>query len=146
RDSFRGENGVFAPSVMTGNKRLRVCLAVSRMWKYRSVLIPVRIREHVITNYRWQIVASGNKLTESSLGRAEGVEFLYGKATFGVSALEVGEFRKEIVNDPGRDGVVDPGHDFDVARVESDLPLVGRRDNNLPTDEFTPVHVIAEGS
>ena len=75
------------------------------MWKHQSLLIPVKIREHVITNYRWQIVASGNKLTESSPGRAEGVEFLYGKATFGVSALEDGNFERRSSTVPGATGL-----------------------------------------
>ena len=66
------------------------------------------------------------------------------EAAFGIGAAEVSELSGQFLDDMGFDGLVDAGTRLDVARVESNLPGIGRRDYDVTTDEFAPVHVIAE--
>src|SRR5262249_61326076 len=43
------------------------------------------------------------------------------------------------------DSVIDAASHFDVARVETELPGIWRRDDDVATDELAPMHVITEG-
>src|SRR5579872_5737591 len=89
-------------------------------------------------------MAGCDELAKSPPGRAEGVELIHGEAVFGVGALEIREFHQKLIHNFGIDRLIDPRDDLNIARIEANLPFVRRRDHDLSTYEFAPVHVIAE--
>src|SRR5215469_12986028 len=91
-------------------------------------------------------MTSGDKLAECPPGGRKGIELLNCQPVFRVGAAEVGKFPVEIIDHLGIDRVVDARPNIDIAGVKTNLPRVGWRDYNLPTDKLAPVHMIAKGS
>src|SRR5256885_3387837 len=52
--------------------------------------------------------------------------------------------REQLLDHIRVDRVVDPGTHLDVARIETPLPCIRRRDHSVRADQLAPVHVVAE--
>ena len=85
-------------------------------------LFLVRIWKHPIANRRREVVASRDELAKSPPGWAERIELIRRETVFGVGALEIREFQQKLIHNSGIDGFVDPRDDFDITRIETNLP------------------------
>src|SRR5207245_1301337 len=82
------------------------------------------------------------ELAERPPRGSEGIKFLQRKAALSVGASEIRKFPGEFVNDFRIHWLVHTWPYFEVAGVNPNLPGIGWRNDNVPADELTPVHVV----
>src|ERR1700730_8245017 len=90
-------------------------------------------------------MAGRDELAQSPSCWTERVELIDRETVFGVRAMEIRKFQQKRIHDFGIDGIVDSWNNLDITRIEAHLPLVGRRDHDVSSDEFAPMHMITEG-
>jgi len=89
-------------------------------------------------------MARGSELAEPAACGAKRVGLLNRRSAWFVSAPEVTKRLIQLIHNPGIDRLFNCWANHKVARVESDLPGVKWRDQDIPTDKLTPMHVIAK--
>src|SRR5438309_2301386 len=89
-------------------------------------------------------MGSLEELPQCAYGRTVSVKLGQREPVFVVRPAEVREFSQQLVNDLRVHRILDAGGNTDVTLIETNLPLVGRRNHHIATDQFTPLHVIAE--
>src|ERR1700757_223116 len=110
----------------------------------RTVAGSVGVRKHCVANDAVQIMTGSDELAERSASRCEGVEFVAAQAALVRCATEIDELSRELIDNVWIHRLIDAGAHLDIAGVEADLPGVGRRDDDVATDQFAPMHVVAK--
>src|SRR5712692_2474813 len=104
----------------------------------------IRIRQHEVTHQPIKVMTSGDELTKRPSGRSEGIESVQRQATLRVGASEIRKLPQEFFQDPWINRLVDARTNLNVAGVQANLPRVRWRNDDITTDEFAPVHVVAK--
>src|SRR5712692_577255 len=104
----------------------------------------IRIRQHEVTHQAIEVMASGDELTKRPSGRSEGIESVQRQAAVRVGASEIRKLPQEFFQDPWINRLVDARTNLNVAGVQANLPHVRWRNDDITTDEFAPVHVVAK--
>src|SRR3984885_1150166 len=89
-------------------------------------------------------MACCDELAKSPPRRSERIELIHRETIFRVGALEIGEFQQQLVNNFGFNLLVNPRDNFDITRIETNLPLMWRGDTHVSPDKFAPIHGIPE--
>src|SRR6202789_1481057 len=90
-------------------------------------------------------MACFQKLPQGPYRRPEGVELADRQALLVVGASEVRKLLQQFFNNLGPHRFIHSRSYADVARIKTDLPLVGGRDDHVASDKLAPLHMIAKG-
>ena len=86
----------------------------------------IRVRKQNVAHHAVEIVAGGDELAKGPARRTKCIEFFDGKASFRAGTAKIRESPRKFLLDLLTDRLVDSRSNFDVARIESDLPRIGR--------------------
>src|SRR3984893_10036614 len=89
-------------------------------------------------------MTSSDELTKRPSGRSEGIESIERQAALRVGASEIRKLPQKFLHDLWINRLVDARTNLNIAGVQANLPRVGRRNDNIATNKFAPVHVVAK--
>src|SRR5215467_9545371 len=102
------------------------------------------IRNQNVPHQYLQIVTGSNELTKRAPGRPEGVKLVHGQPIFADRPAKICELVGKGVHDLRVHGNIDAILHCNITGIKPELPGIRRGDHNVSSDQFTPMHVIAE--
>src|SRR5215469_63525 len=106
----------------------------------------IRIRNQDVPHQHLQIVTGSNELTKRAPGRPEGVKLVHGQPIFADRPAKIRELVGKGVHDIRVHRNIDAILHCNITGIKPELPGIRRGDHHVSSDQFTPMHVIAESS